>query len=64
MERGPERGMLNSGFGSKVRDDNFKVDAGPVIYCPHCKKIILEGVVDKLKTRCKHCRKWIFIYKK
>jgi len=56
--------MLNKGFGSKVRDKEFKADAGPAIFCPSCKKILLEGTVERIKTRCKHCGKWVYLFKK
>jgi DNA-directed RNA polymerase subunit RPC12/RpoP len=56
--------MLNKGYGAKVRDENFEVDAGPPLRCPHCKKIICESDAKKIKIRCKHCRKWVFIFKK
>jgi len=56
--------MINPGYQSKVSMKKFKVDAGPVIYCPECKKPIMEGVVLVIFTRCKHCGKWIWLKKK
>jgi len=56
--------MLNDGYGSKVRDAEFDADAGPVFRCPNCRGILMEAVADKIKTRCKHCGVWVYIYKK
>lgn len=56
--------MLNEGYGAKVRDENFEVDAGRLFRCPRCRKIICESDAKKIKIRCKSCKKWVFIYKK
>ena len=55
--------MVNRGFTAKVSENPFECDAGPVIFCPKCKKPLMEGVVDKCYMRCKHCGKWIFLQK-
>jgi DNA-directed RNA polymerase subunit RPC12/RpoP len=56
--------VINPGYTAIVKACDFDVDAGPYIYCPKCKKPIMEAVVDKLKTRCKHCGKWIYLERK
>lgn len=56
--------MLNPGYRSMVQKEEMRVDSGPAFRCPKCKKIIIEAVVERFKTRCKHCGKWIFIFKK
>lgn len=55
---------MNPGYISKVMGHEFYVDAGPMIYCPNCKKPIMEAVVDKVYTRCKHCDRWIYLERK
>lgn len=62
-EKARKWAMLNKGYGSKVREKEFDVDAGPLFLCPHCKKKLMEATLEKFKTRCKHCGKWIYIYK-
>jgi len=58
--------MTNPGYTSRCEEREFVVDAGPVIRCPNpdCGGILMEAIVDKFKTRCKHCGKWIYLEKK
>ena len=56
--------MLNPGYTARYEEKEFAADAGPVIRCPHCGGILMEAVVDRVKTRCKYCRKWIYLEKK
>lgn len=56
--------MMNPGYISKFDKEEFDVDAGPVIRCPKCGGILMEAIVDRVKTRCKHCGKWIYLEKK
>jgi len=39
-------------------------DAGPEIRCPECGKVLMEAVAETIKTRCKHCKKWVYMIKK
>jgi len=55
--------MLNPGYRAMVRVHKMAKDAGPEIRCPSCKKVIMEAMADRIKTRCKHCGKWIFLEK-
>lgn len=55
--------MLNPGYRSKTAVEKPEVDAGPVILCPNCRKPLMEGVAERFLTRCKHCRKWIYLEK-
>jgi len=54
---------VNPGYIAKTGARKPKVDAGPEIRCPKCKKILMEGDVLKFLTRCKHCGKWVFLRK-
>jgi len=56
--------MINPQYKSQTRDHDFPVAAGDYIYCPACKKILMQAVAEKIKIRCKHCRKWVFLEKK
>lgn len=56
--------MLNPGYTAIVKDFEFVIEAGQYIYCPSCKKPLMEAVVDKVKTRCKHCGKWVYLERK
>jgi len=56
--------MRNPGYIAKYEEKEFYVDAGPVIRCPNCGGILMEAVVKKFKTRCKHCKRWIYLEKK
>jgi len=56
--------MLNREYTAIVKDEDFAIEAGPYIYCPKCKKPLMEAVVDKFKTRCKHCGKWVYLERK
>lgn len=49
------------GTASRSRID---IDAGPEIRCPKCKKILMEGTLDQIQIRCKHCRHWVYVCKK
>jgi DNA-directed RNA polymerase subunit RPC12/RpoP len=54
--------VLNPGYKTKVQKEKFYVnDPGQVIYCPNCKRIIGEAVIDRLYTRCKHCGWWVYV---
>ena len=46
--------MINPGYISRTQKNPIK-DVGQVIRCPLCKKILGEGEVIVLHTRCKHC---------
>jgi hypothetical protein len=56
--------LLNQGYTAIVKDEDFAIEAGPYIYCPKCKKPLMEAVVDRFKTRCKHCGKWVYLERK
>jgi len=55
--------MINPGLTAKVKSERFKVDAGPTIYCPKCKKPLMEAEIKKVFMRCKHCGYWVFLKK-
>jgi hypothetical protein len=55
--------MINPGYRSKVAEKKPKVDAGPFVLCPNCQKPLMEGVAERFLTRCKHCRKWVYLEK-
>jgi len=55
--------MINPGYKSIWRNKELEIDAGPLLRCPKCKGILMEADAKKLKTRCKHCGKWIYIEK-
>ena len=54
------RSEVNPGYKGYAREDDFPVDAGPVIRCPECKRIIMEARLDVVKIRCK-CGKWVYL---
>jgi len=54
---------INPGYKSIWRHDEMKTDAGPFFRCPKCKHILMEAKTSKVKTRCKHCGKWVYIEK-
>jgi len=56
--------MLNPGYKAQIRDYDFDVDAGRLFLCPGCKKPLMNAVVERFYVRCKHCGKWVYIYKK
>ena len=55
--------MINPGYISRTQKNPIK-DVGQVIRCPLCKKILGEGEVVVLHTRCKHCGVWVLLQKK
>ena len=62
---GRDKCMLNDGYGSRVRKREADLPKiGRKFRCPNCGKILMEAVAEKIKTRCKHCGKWVYIYKK
>ena len=56
--------MINPGYKAQVHEKPFQADAGPMIYCPKCKKPLGEGEVLRFYTRCKHCGRWVLLTKK
>lgn len=55
--------MVNPGFIAEVSETKIQKEAGQVIYCPKCKKPLMEANIESLNTRCKHCKKWIYLKK-
>jgi uncharacterized protein (DUF983 family) len=58
-----ERIPLNPGFKGIVRRKDFSIEAGQLFRCPKCKGILMEAVAEKIKTRCKHCGRWVYLEK-
>jgi len=56
--------MINPGYISVVRKEEWPIAAGPVIYCPKCGKPLMEAVADKIKIRCKSCGRWVYLEKR
>jgi DNA-directed RNA polymerase subunit RPC12/RpoP len=66
-EKSKEADLINPGYMSQIRDYQGEFDGpppGPTIFCPKCRKPLGEGILDKFKTRCKHCGKWVLLEKK
>lgn len=57
--------VINPGYTAKTSDKDFRseIEPGPMIYCPKCKRKLMEAEVKQLYTRCKFCRKWVFMKK-
>jgi len=55
--------MINPGYEYQIGERVKAIPSGPVISCPHCKRPLMEAVAERVKTRCKHCGKWVLIYK-
>lgn len=55
--------MINPGYGHCIGKRVKAIESGPVIRCPKCKRPLMEAVAEKVKTRCKHCREWVYLYK-
>jgi hypothetical protein len=66
LPAGEARIMLNKGFTSKVmndRDPEFEALAGRQLLCPKCKKPLLNTDGKTIFTRCRSCKKWVFLKK-
>jgi len=57
--------MLNPGYVWRFSKDNFRhlIEPGTKIFCPHCKKPLMETNAERVYQRCKHCRRWIYLEK-
>jgi len=57
--------MMNPGYLWRFSKDDFRqeIDPGTMLFCPHCKKPIMEAVAERVYQRCKHCRKWVYLEK-
>lgn len=64
-DKGDRKLMLNPGYKTHVSDDDFRqqIEPGPVLFCPKCQKPIMEAVAERVYTRCKHCRRWVYMQK-
>lgn len=56
--------MLNPDYSAKVSNSKPQEEIGSVIYCPKCKKPLMEGHILVILTRCKHCKHWVYLAKR
>jgi len=57
------RSPLNPGYKAIVKKNEFAIDAGQTFLCPKCGGILMEAVAYRLKMRCKHCGRWVYLEK-